>query len=111
MKEAAYILFGAAFTTVSSYSAGRLLLRALRLEFPRQEERAFSFLLGSALLSWLVFAMATAHVVYKGTFLALGLILVGLGWRRSTAQPFPALPRKWIYCAAPVFILFSLLYV
>jgi hypothetical protein len=111
MKEAAYIVLGAAFTTAASYSAGRLLLRKLRLEFPRQEEAAFSFLLGSAILSWLVFAMSAAHVVYKGTFLALGLALIALGWRRSTAEPFPALPRKWIWCGAPVFILFSLLYV
>ena len=73
MKEAAYILFGAAFTTAASYSAGRVLLRRLKLELYRQEERAFAFLLGSALLSWLVFAMAAAHVVYKGTLLALGL--------------------------------------
>lgn len=111
MKEAAYILFGAAFTTAASYSAGRLLLRRLRLEFYRQEERAFAFLLGSGILSLLVFALAAAHLVYKGTFLALGLGLIALGFRRSQAPAFPALPRVWLWCAAPVFALFSLLYV
>ncbi len=111
MKEAAYILFGAAFTTAASYSAGLLLLRRLRLELYRQEERAIAFLLGSAILSWLVFALAASHIVYKGTFLALGTVLIGYGLRKSVARSFPALPRAWIWCAAPVFLLFSLLYI
>ena len=101
MKEAAYILFGAAFTTLASYSAGRLLLHRLKLELLRQEERAFAFLLGSAILSWLVFALAAAHVVYKGTLLALGLALIAGGCRRSKARSFPALPRLWIWASAP----------
>jgi hypothetical protein len=37
-----------------------------------------------------VFAMSAAHVIHKGTLLALGLALIALGCRRSTAQPFPA---------------------
>ncbi len=111
MKEAAYILFGAAFTTAASYSAGSLLLRRLRLELYRQEERAFAFLLGSALLSWLVFVLAASHAVYKGSLLALGVALIAAGWRRSAARPFPTLPRLWVWAAAPFFVLFSLLYV
>ena len=111
MKEAAYILFGAAFTTAASYSAGRLMLGRLRLEFSRQEERAFAFILGSAVLSWLVFALAAAHVVYKGVLLGLGVALIAAGCRRSAARPFPALPRRWTWCAAPVFVLFSVLYI
>ena len=111
MKEAAYILFGAAFTAMASYSAGRLLLRRLRIELFLQEERAFAFLLGSAVLSWLVFAMAAAHVVYKGTLLALGVAMIAAGCRRSHARPFPALPRRWLWTSAPVAILFSVLYI
>ena len=111
MKEAAYILFGAAFTTLASYSAGRLLLDRLKLELLRQEERALAFLLGSAILSWLVFALAAAHVVYKGTLLALGVALIAGGCRRSKARSFPALPRLWIWASAPIAILFSVLYV
>ncbi len=111
MKEAAYVLFGAAFTTAASYSAGLLVIRRLRLDFYRQEERAFAFLFGSAVLSWLVFALAAAHLIYKGALLAVGVALIGYGLRRSTARGFPSLPRAWTWSSAPVFVLFSLLYV
>lgn len=112
MKEAAYVLFGAAFTIAAAWAAGRWMLARLRIDFPyREEERAFSFLLGSALLSQGVFVLAAAHVLYKGTLLALGVAALALGARRSNARCFPALPRLWVWLAAPAFTLFSLLYV
>ncbi|MCC6536991.1 MAG: hypothetical protein IT162_05545 [Bryobacterales bacterium] len=112
MKEAVYVLLGAAFTIAAAWAAGRWLLARLRIDFlHREEERAFAFLLGSALLSQGVFALAAAQILYKGTLLALGLAALAAGARRSTAPRFPALPRAWVWSAAPVFTLFSLLYV
>lgn len=113
MKEVAYILFGAAFTVGACYAAGRVLIHRLGLVFRRQEQTAFAFVLGSALLSWVVFALAAAQAAYKGTFLAAGLIPIVLLLRQppsQLAQPFPALPRTWCWIVAPVFLLFSVLY-
>lgn len=114
MKEVAYMLFGAAFTLVASYAAGRVLLERLGIDFRRQERAAFAFLLGSALLSWAVFALAAAQAVYKGTFLAVGLApmaLLAFRRRPGIAPAFAALPRVWRWAAAPVILLFSILYV
>ena len=115
MKEVAYILLGAAFTVAASYAAGRCLIDRLGLAFRRQERAAFAFLIGSALLSWAVFALAVAQVVYKGTFLALGLAPLVLLWRqrgKQTTEPaaFPALPSAWRWVAAPIVLVFSILY-
>lgn len=112
MKEAVYVLFGAAFTIAAAWAAGRWMLARLRIDFLyREEERAFAFLLGSAVLSQGVFALAAAQVLYKGTLLALGVVALAGGARRSKAPNLPALPRIWVWASVPVFILFSLLYV
>ncbi|MEN6605838.1 MAG: hypothetical protein ABFD60_01245, partial [Bryobacteraceae bacterium] len=72
MPQAFYILFGAVFTAVTAIALGKLLLRGLGLKFYRAEEHLFSFVAGSACLSFLVFLLTAAQLARKGVFLALG---------------------------------------
>ncbi|HSW50121.1 MAG TPA: hypothetical protein VLH09_08100, partial [Bryobacteraceae bacterium] len=70
MPQPVYILFGAAFTVLTAIAMGKLLLRGLGLRFYRIEETLLAYFLGSVCLSGLVFALAAAHLAYKGVFLA-----------------------------------------
>jgi hypothetical protein len=82
-----YILFGAGFTIATCFALGSLMIRGLRLAFPREEERFFSFLTGAACLSLIVFLLAAAGLVQKGVFLALGIAAIALS--RKLARPAP----------------------
>ncbi len=99
MKQAAYILFAAGMTYATCLCTGITLLRALRLELARSEERFFGFLTGAGVLSLLVFALAAVHLAYKGVFLTLGLLAFGLCYasaRRGGAKPvLPLVPSRW----------------
>lgn len=110
MPQAFYILFGAAFTGSTSVALGRILLRRLRLNLHRPEEPAFAFLLGSAMLSLIVFTLAASQVIYKGVFLGVGALALWYGWRRPVLPPLPGAPRKWLWIVLPAFALFSVLY-
>lgn len=110
MPQAFYILFGVAFTVTASISAGRLLLHRLKLSLYRQEEIGFSFLSGAALLSLLVFALASAQLLYKGVLLAAGVLLIWRGWRRPALPSLPPLPRRWTLPAALLALPFCVLY-
>jgi hypothetical protein len=110
MPQAFYILFGVAFTITASLCAGRLLLRRLKLPLYRQEELGFSFLTGAALLSLLLFALASAQLLYKGVLLVSGALIVWRGWRRQEFPSLPALPRRWTIPAALLAAPFCALY-
>lgn len=58
MPQSLPILYGAVFTVLVSAAAGNLLLRRLGLKFHRAENLLLGFVLGSACLSSLVFALA-----------------------------------------------------
>jgi hypothetical protein len=110
MPQALYILFGAVFTAASSFGLGRVLLKQLRLKLYRQEEYAFAFLLGSACLSLLVFALATVQLLHKGVFLLAGIAAISAGWRyRFAGTPLPPLPRLWLCLLTPLATAFALL--
>jgi hypothetical protein len=114
MRFVLSILLGTGLTVATAWALGAILIRKLSLVFYRSEEWLFSFLIGSACLSGIVFALATVGLARKGVFLALGLLAIGyaafLGAHRSRASRFPALPRiwKWIFVAA--FSGFTVLY-
>ena len=98
MPAAVYILFGAGFTAAVSIAAGRILSARLRLPFDRPERMVFSFLLGSILLSNLVFLLCSTQLARKGVFLAAGLaILVAAALvRPAPAEPAPpSASRFW----------------
>lgn len=97
MPQVVYILFGAIWTLATAYALGRLLLSNLDLKLHAVEERIFSLLCGSALLSLVVFLLCTLHLARKGVFLALGALAILAAARRwRVAGPdLPPLPRRW----------------
>ena len=76
MTEVSKLLFAAAFTYLVSLSAGKTLLQALRVKLYRSEEYFFGFVLGSAILSTLVFALTAAGLAYAGVFRSYGQMLI-----------------------------------
>src|SRR5215472_9997144 len=78
---AVYILFGAGLTVAASTAAGTLLRGRAKLPLDRMEHRVFSFLIGSAVLSLIVFLLCTAGLARKGVFLSVGLLLLVAAYR------------------------------
>jgi 4-amino-4-deoxy-L-arabinose transferase-like glycosyltransferase len=110
MPQALYVLLGAALTVAACLGCGRFLVRRWRLPLYRQEEPALSFLLGAAVVSLIVFALATAHLLYKPVLLAMLALLVWLGRRRPQLPPLPPVGARWSVFAAVVTAPFALLY-
>jgi hypothetical protein len=114
MLHVAAILFGAAFTVAVSCALGKMLLRALKLEFFRAEEHVFAFLCGAACLSTLVFALAMLRLIRPGIVLSFGLaVLAAAVWRgahRPRGKPFAPLPRFWKVVFVAVFAIFGAMY-
>jgi len=114
MPQALYILFGAAFTVAVCWAFGQLLLGGLSLEFRRQEQPVFAFLLGAPCLSLLVFLLAITGLAYKGVFLGCGLVVLALAiWRVRDlphGESLPPLPRLWRILFGVVFAVFTVLY-
>ena len=114
MRSAFYVLFGAAFTVATAWALGAVLIRKLALSLYRIEERCLAFVLGSACLSAIVFALATVKLVRKGVFLALGALIIGYaifsGAHRSSGSQFPPLPRVWKWLFLAAFGVFTVLY-
>ena len=106
------ILYGAGLTLAACFSAGFLVLRALRLEFHRQEQRLFAFVTGAACVSLLMFVLAAVHLVTRGVLQALAAALViAAVWKRGPERKaLPPLPRPWLVLFAAVFTTFTWLY-
>ena len=114
MPQALYILFGAVFTFLTAVALGKLLFHVLRLRFHRMEETLLAFSAGSACLSGIVFALAAAQLVYKGTFLAVGALAIGAavwkGLHKDAGEPLAPLPRFWKILFGLLFALFAVIY-
>lgn len=117
IKPVLYILFGVLLTGATSVALGKLLLSRLRLRLYREEQWLFGFVLGSACLSVLLFALAALHLLYKGVFLAVGLLAILAAWRFAPLTPVaddrpPWRPFwKWLFrCAWAVFAVVYLFY-
>src|SRR5690348_8686709 len=98
MSAVLHILFATIFTVAVCFSIGKLLLDRLRLKLYREEQYVFGFVAGAACLSAIVFALAAAHLVRKGVFLALGAAAILVAARFGAyrfAEPLPKLPRFW----------------
>ncbi len=114
MTEAASILFAAAITYCACLCAGLTLLRVLKLNLARSEERFLGFLAGAGILSLLTFGLAVAHLADTSVFLALAFLCIATsywtgrvrGVVKPALQPVPVRWRVlfWILFAAYVFI-------
>ncbi len=93
MPQPVYILLGVAMTVLASFGLGREFWRRFPAPLFREERTAFEFLTGSALLSLIVFLLAAAHVIHKGTIVAVAIGAAALLFRRRAPAPsFPLLP-------------------
>ena len=114
MKPLVYVLLGWLLTVASSWCAGMLFLRRLSVPLYRQEEKALAFVLGSACLSTVVFFLAALHLVYKGVFLALALLLIAAAIQQRVWRPrgesLPALPAVWRLLFLEIYLPFAALY-
>jgi hypothetical protein len=104
------ILFGGLFTVATGWSLGILLLRncASLLDgwLDAWERRLLAFVVGSAALSEIMFALSAARIVHRGVLLALGVASIGYakyaGAFRSPGKSFaPLAPLwRWVFMAA-----------
>jgi hypothetical protein len=105
------ILFGFAFTISFCFALGLPL--ASRLPLMKQERWPFAFLLGSAILSGIMFLLCVIHQVRPAVMIALA-VAAGFGtWkyrREPSADAFPPIPRYALYVFLAVSAPFTLLY-
>jgi len=105
------ILFSALFTLATAWSLGMLLLRGLALSFYVWEQRLCAFVVGSACLSEIMFALSATHLVHRGVLLVLGLAIIGYaaysGAFRSQGKAFAPLAPLWRWTFMAVFAAFT----
>ena len=108
------IFWGALLTLITAWCLGRLLLRSLRLTLFRLEEDLFAFLVGSACLSAVVFALCSVHLARKGVFTCVCVAAAGAaGWRhafRPAVERLPRIPLVWLLLFLAPFTVYSMLY-
>jgi hypothetical protein len=113
MMRVLAILFGALFTVWTAWALGAILFRRLALVLEAWEERLLAFVVGSAGLSAIVFALSAVKFVRRGVLLVLGLALIGYagnsGAFRFSGKPFPPLPRLWRWVFILCFAAFTYL--
>ena len=96
------ILFGAAFVWFFCLAAGQLFFRMIRLMLRRTESIFLGFLTGAALVSTLMFFLASGRLVYTKLLVILGIAVIGawvwfcrpaLHRRDPDEEPLPPLWR------------------
>ncbi|HTW64850.1 MAG TPA: glycosyltransferase family 39 protein, partial [Bryobacteraceae bacterium] len=111
MIHAVPILLGALFTVATAWSLGMLLLRNLAAPFFAWERRLLAFVVGSASLSEIMFALSAVRLVHRGVLLAIGLAAIGYalysGAFRSSGKAFPPLATAWRWAFIAVFSAFT----
>ncbi len=114
MIQVSLLLFAVSFTWLVSLGAGKMLIAILRLKLYRSEEYFFGFVLGSALLSTLVFVLIAARLAYTGVFLVAGLaIIASAAWRgayRFSSERLPPLDISWRIALGLLYACFAFLY-
>ena len=113
------LLGGAALTVLVSFLLGMLILRlATRLasRLTRAEFFLFSYAVGAACLSLLVFLVCAAGLVYDLTFVLISVGTVAAWWRRgrgpSAGEEFPLESgvRSWNWVLGLIGVPYGLLY-
>ena len=111
MPKAISILFGALFTLATIYSLGRLTLNRLRVELKREELPLFSLTAGAAVLSFVLFCLAAAQLLYDAVLLGVGVAAIAGAWRlgllRLSGDRLPELPQLWRWLYWILFAVFA----
>lgn len=81
MSEVIYLLLGWLGTVGGCYALGRIVWSRLGVGLSREEEIGFSFLLGAAGYSLVLFGLGLAHLYYRGVFFGLPVALGLVAWR------------------------------
>jgi len=104
------LLFGFAFTVLLCYALGWPIVN--RLPIYKEERWPLAFVLGSAVLSGIVFLLCVVHQARKGVFLAIGIAAFLAVWRTKSApkEPFLALKRGLKALFLALFVPLSALY-
>ena len=109
------VVFGAIFTFSTAWCLGMILFRRLRIPLYQIEESLLAFIVGSACLSELMFAVAAVHLartwvfVVVGTAALAGAFLAG-AFRPAATGKLPAMPRlAWVLYVS-VFLAFAYYY-
>ncbi len=114
MGQVFYILLGWLVTVVGAYALGRILWKRLSIRMTREEEIPFSFLLGAAAYSLVIFFLGILHLFHRGVFLGLPALLLLVAWRFGalalSEERFVPLPRWLVRGAWVIGGLFGLLY-
>ncbi|MDQ6758966.1 MAG: glycosyltransferase family 39 protein [Acidobacteriota bacterium] len=108
------ILFAAGFTFLSCLALGKLVLKWFRVELYRSEELFLGFVVGTPVLSTLVFLLSLTRLAYAAVFLiagcgALGLAYYYRAWTFSTRR-LERLPSAWSMLFGAVYGLWGCLY-
>ena len=108
----AHVILAGVFTFFACLMAGRLLLSGLSIQLYREEECFLSFVVGSALLSTIVFVLTAAHLAYLGVFLAAGAAIIAAGaWRgEPPAESFEPLSLVWKMVFIVPYVAFGVVY-
>ncbi len=108
------ILFGALLTVLTALAIGRTILRRVAVELYRGEEDALGFVIGSAILSSIIFALSAMGLARRGVFLAVAalavLIAIRYGAHRNVRPQLAPLPRFWAALFMLGFTVFTVLY-
>jgi len=106
------IVFGAAFTSATSWSIGLFLFSRLRISLRRIEHELLAGISGAAVLSLVVFLLCSIHLAIIPAFWAVGLAAIALNWKFRAASQADAnpLPRAWKWLFTVPFAFYALLY-
>ena len=105
MAAVFYILLAWVLTVATCVALGTWVKRAIKLDASGWLDLTYCFLMGSAALSLIVFALASLRLIHKGTIYAVAILAI-----LSAARQFPRLPRPpWHWTAIP-FLLYAIFY-
>lgn len=85
MRRALSILFGAGFTVATAWALGRILFDRLQIRLRRLEHEVLAGIVGSALLSLLVFGLCALGLVWTASFWVVGGVALYFNYRVKVA--------------------------
>ncbi len=114
IPPAVSVLFGAAFTLLTCWALGSLLLRRLNARLASGETLVFSLAGGGALLSLMVFLVCLTGLASPAVFLALGALPIAAvlhpRLRAGQGVALPALELMWRRLFLLIFVPYFVLY-